>query len=364
LTNTEPTANSTNGPRPPSTAWEEEFEPDEEELFQGFADHIREQQEKLLKERPEIAEKTKGKLLRGFHAKPHAGLAAEFAVPPDLPPHARFGVFAEERVFPAVVRFSNGTHTLQDDKNTEPRGIAVKLIGVPGRKLLPGREDAVTQDFLATSHSVTQTVRNVRQFIAFVRAEEKGRLLLPFRLIRGVGFGEALRILSALRRTVLKPQVRSMATEVYSGTAPIKLGPYAVKFTLRPAEGTEPAADDIPADRGDFLREDLAERLRKADLVFDFLVQFFVDKSLTPIEDTSVRWEPEVTPFVQVARLRIPSCELDAELGDKVNQLSFTPWHATEDHRPLGNVMRARRFAYEASSAHRGHSPEPTGLPL
>ena len=35
----------------------------------------------------------------------------------------------------------------------EPRGIAIKLIGAEGRKLLPGQEDDVTQDFLATSHS-------------------------------------------------------------------------------------------------------------------------------------------------------------------------------------------------------------------
>ncbi len=81
-----------------------------------------------------------------------------------------FGVFSEPRVFPAVVRFSNGEPTPQADKHPEPRGIAIKLIGVPGRKLLPGQEDAVTQDFLATSHSVTSTVRNVRQFMAFIRA--------------------------------------------------------------------------------------------------------------------------------------------------------------------------------------------------
>lgn len=366
MSNTEPNQNAPNTPRPPSTAWKEEPLPGEEKLFKNFAAKIEERQRKLLQEDKDLAKKTGGRPLRGFHAKPHAGLVADFEVLDGLPEHARFGVFSEPRVFPAYVRFSNGTHMLNPDRNPEPRGIAIKLVGVPGVKLLCDQKNAVTQDFLATSHSVTSTVRDVRQFIAFVLAEEKGKLMLPFRLALAVGFKEAWRILSAIRRTVLKPKVLSMATEVYAGTAPIKLGPYAVKFTVKPAEGTEPAEGDIPEGEGtdDFLKDDLAERLGKGDLNFDFLVQFFVDKELTPIEDTSVPWEPEVTPFVKVARLRIPRCKLDEGLGAKVNQLSFTPWHATDEHRPLGNVMRARKFAYEASSAHRGRSPEPTGLPL
>lgn len=369
MTGIDPAPGRAASPPTPSTDWEEHIEPGEEDLFKEFARHIRERQEKVARQE-EIARQTGGRPLRGFHAKLHAGLMAEFRVMADLPPHARFGVFSEPRVFPAAVRFSNGTPTLQDDKLPEPRGLAIKLVGVPGRKLLtkPGEEDALTQDFLATSHSVTSTVRHVRQFIAFVLAEERGHLMLPFRLARGVGLREALRILMALRRTVLKSEVRSMATEHYSGTAPIKLGPYAVKFTVRPAEGTEPPPGNLPTAEPNFLREELADRLRKGDLLFDFVLQFYVDENRTPIEDTSVPWAPEVAPFVTVAQLRIPSCNLDdpptAAQSKQIDGLSFTPWHATEDHRPLGNVMRARKFAYEVSSAHRRRSPEPTGIPL
>ena len=60
-----------------------------------------------------------------------------------------------------------------------------------------------------------------------------------------------------------------------------------------------------------FLRDELADRLRKADLVLDFLVQFYVDDVRTPIEDTSVPWRPEDTPLLKVAQLRIPRCDLD-----------------------------------------------------
>jgi hypothetical protein len=32
------------------------------------------------------------------------------------------------------------------------------------------------------------------------------------------------------------------------------------------------------------------------------------------------------------------------------NKLSFSPWHALEEHRPLGGINRARRIVYPASS--------------
>lgn len=339
----------------PSTAWREVVEPDEQKLFEGFASEIMVLQK-------EVAAKTKGPLQRGFHAKLHAGLTARFEVLADLPEHARHGVFTGPHTFPAVVRFSNGESTAHPDTNKEPRGIAIKLIGVPGRKLLPDRENAVTQDFLATSHSVTSAVRNVRQFMAFIRAS-RNRWTMLFTLPRAVGLSEAARIAKALYHTVVRSEVRSMATEQFSSTAPIKLGPYAVKFTVRPAAGTEATA--IRPLTGNFLREELADRLRKANLVLDFLVQFYVDDIRTPIEDTSVAWD---VPLLKVAQVRIPSCDLDDpdtnRQSELVNRLSFSPWHATEDHRPLGNVMRARRVAYEASSALRGRSLEPTCLPL
>ena len=76
-----------------------------------------------------------------------------------------------------------------------------------------------------------------------------------------MGFREALRILKAFVCTVLFSKVRSLVTEQFSSTAPIKMGPYAVKFTIRPAESTEATARR-PLTRN-FLRDELADRLRK-----------------------------------------------------------------------------------------------------
>jgi hypothetical protein len=339
----------------PSTKWQERpLAPDEPALFASFGREIMAQQKK-------VAATSDGDLLRGFHAKLHAGLRAEFEVMTGLPQHACHGVFAVPKNFPALVRFSNGEPGIHADRHREPRGIAIKLIGVPGRKLLPGQEDAVTQDFLATSHSVTSAVKDVTQFMQFIRAQRNGLLFLPVELYRAVGLSEAWRIVKALLFTVVLSSVRSMVTEHFSSTAPIKLGPYAVKFMVRPAEGTAATRFRLPTKN--FLRRDLADRLRSGNIDLDFLIQFYVDDS-TPIENTSIAWD---TPWLRVAQLRIFSCDLDDPqtnaLSEWVNRLSFNPWHATEDHRPLGNVMRARRVVYDASAGLRMHSPEPTGLP-
>jgi hypothetical protein len=328
-------------------------------IFEEFAAEIADFQ------RQDAKTTADGKPLRGFHAKIHTGVMAEFEVLPDLPAHARYGAFAEPRVFPAVVRFSNGESTIYPDTHKEPRGIAIKLIGVPGRKLLQGREDAVTQDFLATSHSVTSTVRDVIQFMKIVRAHRHSKkLVMAFQMVRTLGWHEAWRILKILHRDVDQSDVRSMATEEYSGTAPIKFGPYAVKFLVKAAGTTAPTIER-PERKADFLREELTERLRSEDLVMDFKVQFYADDASTPIEDTSVLWR---TDPLTVARLRIPRVDLDDEpsrkLSRKVDALSFSPWHALEGHRPLGNIMRARRVAYETSSKLRKVRSEPTGVPL
>ena len=342
----------------PSTAWREVIGPGEEQLFDDFANRV------IVAKQKEVAAQGDGTVLRGFHAKLHAGLVGEFQVLDDLPEYARFGVFSEPRVFPAVIRFSNGMPSRERDKGPDTRGIAIKLIGVPGDKLPPSNKDDVTQDFLATSRSTISTVRNAGQFLAFIEASRKP-WLLPFNLARAVGAYESLRIIFALLRSVVLGRVRSVATEHYSSTAPIKFGPYAVKFTVRPAAGTEP-----PARRrrtANFLREELTDRLRKGDLLFDFVVQFYVDENRTPIEDTSVRWKPKNTPFVRVAQLRIPSCNLDDPLikarSDVIDRYLFFPWHSIEEHRPLGNTNRSRLATYQASATLRGHSPEPTSLP-
>jgi hypothetical protein len=87
-------------------------------------------------------------------------------------------------------------------------------------------------------------------------------------------------------------------------------------------------------------------------------LQFFVDEASTPIEDASVDWQDSIAPYVTVARLGIPQQEFadDAarQFDAQVEAAAFDPWSALMDHRPLGDVMRARKVVYFASQKTRG----------
>jgi catalase len=267
-------------------------------------------------------------------------------------------MFGQARTYACYVRFSNGVGSIQSDSRPDVRGLAVKVIGVPGKKLLEGEEHAVTQDFLCTNSPVS-LARNAKQFMAFASAN-LNPLTLPFTLGREIGAREAARITAFLATSLARP-IRSLAVETFWSGGPIKFGPYAAKLLWRP-EGADPAHGILPGRDG--LRKDLKERLEKGDVRYDLYLQFFVDEARTPIEDTSLEWLENVAPPVKVARLVIKQRNLESEAAQReeefVNSLAFTPWHCTEDLRPIGHTMRARRVVYKASATLRHHLSEPT----
>ncbi len=84
---------------------------------------------------------------------------------------------------------------------------------------------------------------------------------------------------------------------------------------------------------------------------FDLQVQLCVDLEKMPIEDLTVEWPEQLSPFVTVARVRLPQQDIGGEENqEKMDAVSITPWRCTEEHRPLGNIMRARKEVYRQSS--------------
>ena len=344
---------------PPSSDWKEVVLPDEVERFTRHAEELGAMQRK----------RANGSLDRALHAKANAGVLAEFEVlqhaEGDAAAEARVGMFSEPRVYPALVRFSNGSGRRDTDLRPDVRGIAVKVIGVGGKKLIPGMEDAKTQDFLAID-TPTVPVRDADEFLTLVRAASTPALA-PFKLLFGMGFGRSASVIKALlasaKRTVLPP-----AETTYFSALPIQYGLYAVHFAFFPIE--ERTEQQTPSVRGagpNWLGDDLAARLRKGPLRYDFRVQFFQNASKTPIEDASAAWREADAPFLTVGRLTLLEQDTKSPRGQRVSEviekLSFDPWHAREDLRPLGNMMRARNHAYRVSTQARGVSPEPDAMP-
>jgi hypothetical protein len=308
----------------PSSGWREIVPEGEAIRLEQLAEQLRELQRRRA---------TNGVPLRALHAKGQAGLEAEFTVLADLPRHARIGLFAAPKTFRAYVRFSNGAGTREADRKPDVRGVAVKLLGVEGPKIIGGLEKATTQDFLLIQ-SASVPFRDAEEFVWFVRAAAKPATLLPRAIVR------------------LGP-VRAIGL-------PIKFGPYAVKYRLSPRA---PVAEGTRGTSNDYLAEELAARLARGPVVYDFAVQFYVDPAVTPIEDPRVEWTTESSPFLTVATLTLPVQDLGSararEVAERIETLSFDPWHTTADFRPLGNMMRARGVAYRLSTEERHASPEP-----
>ena len=100
------------------------------------------------------------------------------------------------------------------------------------------------------------------------------------------------------------------------------------------------------------------QRLATGPLVFRLQRQCCVDEARTPIEDASVDWSDDVAPYVDVADLLIEPQDTASEAGRafeaQVEAAVFDPWQAVAAHRPLGEVMRARKVVYFASQKTRG----------
>lgn len=336
----------------PSTKWREEIGPDEEQRFERQAERLREIQRKNA---------AQAGTSRALHAKHTGSFAAELHVLGDLPEHARVGLFAAPKTWRAYVRFSNGASAHQPDRTPDVRGIGIKVLDVPGRKILPGLEDRATQDFLLIQ-SPSTPFKGSDEFVGLVWAARSKPLALP-RLLWRFGPGGVARLLGRLRSSLGVP-VHTLAEQRFWSALPTKYGDYAVRWGLRPrlAGATKGAAADAPAS-ADHLRDDLVRRLRAGPLEWELMAQFFEDEQRTPIEDASVAWPEDAAPFVTLARLVLPQQDAGTDEGralvQTIEQLSFDPWHATEDFRPLGEMMRARKVAYKVSAIERKAELDP-----
>jgi catalase len=107
--------------------------------------------------------------LRNVHLRAHGCVNAEFWVEERLPSQLAQGVFVPGKRYPAWIRFSNSfPDATQPDAKGDVRGMVIKLLGVPGDKILAEERDAQTQDFVLVSQPVF-FVDDAARFLAFAR---------------------------------------------------------------------------------------------------------------------------------------------------------------------------------------------------
>ena len=280
---------------------------------------------------------------RAQHPKDHGCVRAEFIIDNEIPSEFKFGVFsATGKTFPAWIRFSNARK--QDDQERGGHGMAIKLMGVTGEKLLPGQHNEQTQDFLLLDSPIF-FVKNAIEFAEVDAALFNSEVSFFGKLSVLEYFAKHLREAGILLGIENNKSSNPLETQYWSAT-PYKLGTGAVKYSVGPrVDGTPIAATEQTEDQ---LRAAMKRNLQTRDAFFDFYVQPQLDPVEQPIEDATHLWE---TSLQKVATVRIPRQSFDSpEQMEFCENLSFSPWHALTEHRPLGSVNRVRKATYLALS--------------
>jgi hypothetical protein len=309
---------------------------------------------------------------RDVHAKTYGCLQAKFKVLPNLDLIYRYGIFAEPKEYEAWVRYSSGNTHVQDDREKDARGMAIKVMGVPGRKLLEddGVPHAETQDFVLMN--ATQFfILNLPEYLSFTnylgQGSNYGYFLggftpdLPQKNwsklfnFKGYHWNEMRLALKTLKA----PPDSLLNTDFYSVSAYTLGSQQYVKYAAKPC-GTAGRSAAVDSNDPNFLRQEMVERLKNGTACFEFMVQRQVAGKNMPVEDNTVEWSESDSPFVPVARIEIPQ---QSFVGNQTvcENLTFNPWYSLPEHRPVGVMNRVRKPLYLEVSRYRrtmnGQSP-------
>lgn len=297
-----------------------------------------------------------GEARRDVHARATGILKAQFRVHDNLPPHiANKGVFVPGKTYDAILRLSNASGDANhSDKSQDGRGFAIKLLNVPGTKLLESDKDATTQDFVMINHPIFFS-KDTKSYLELINksapdATALQKLTIPFTL--GVkGTLVAGRLSSGKIGNPLQIQYFS-AVPFQLGLGPDRI---AVKYSAKPiiAENEKDPVPHVHA-ADDYLHQAVKRTLSPTSATkpveFKFMIQQRVGSHME-VEDSMKEWSPHESPFQEVATITIPPQDVDSEELKKLGErLSFNPWHSLPDHRPLGSVNRTRKIVYERIS--------------
>jgi len=308
------------------------------------------------------------KAMRDQHAKGHGCLRASFIVRDDVPPEFALGVFRPGARYAAIVRFSNAQGTRNSDRVPDGRGMAIKLLNVPGPSILPCTPKAspeqppsAEQDFLLTNYPIFfgKNVNDYTEFLELIALPQDNWSERLKRLTRLFFFfvPRRLRQLWIFIATAVQ-RVDSPLRAVYHSMTPYLLGgDKVVRYVAAPLQTTRARGTgewQTPGD--DFLRRALVAELDSGKhshgdkAIFDFSFQLRDRATPDDVEDASRPWRGAKDVRVSLARIEISLQNFETAsrwyLGEN---LSFSPWHCLPEHRPLGGLNRMRLAVYRAS---------------
>lgn len=314
--------------------------------------------------------------MRSVHVKSHGLIYGEIEVFDQLPAPLAQGMFAQATTLPLVMRFSTVPGDILHDKACTPRSLAIKVLGVEGARL-PDSEDASTQDFLLVNGASFLSC-SVQQFIARLKlVASTGDSSTEFRHFLSRIFRSTARLLESLKSAPSSPQAplhqsqeTSILGETFFSQDPILYGNHMAKIALVPICPDLLALTNKPIDlfASDGLRKSIVDYFTSHTAVWELRVQLCTDIEKMPIEDATVIWSPDTSPYLTVARITAkPQIAWSPYRSHVVDEgMLFSPWHGLRAHRPLGSVMRLRKMSFELAKKQKTEEEtricEPTSL--
>ncbi|KAF9581965.1 hypothetical protein BGW38_000834 [Lunasporangiospora selenospora] len=334
----------------------EKLQPDEAHIATEIADDIEATIRKQYQE---------GDARRDVHSKATGVLRAQFKVNENIPAIYAKGIFIPGKTYEAVIRLSNaGSNPHQTDNHEDGRGFAIKLLDVPGPKLLETDKNATTQDFLLINSPIFMT-NDIRAYHSLLQ-KANGTFLQKLTIPLSLGLRGTL-----IAGKMVSGKVSNPLQIQYFGVVPYQLGlgpeSEVVKFSIKPATDEHDPMPEHLTD--DYLHEAIKKKLAAKEVQYRFLIQRRTSAHMD-VEDSTREWSQEESPYVEVGTVRIPQQDVDADNHnlDKLGErLSFNPWHTIPEIRPMGGIMRMRKVIYERISRVRdsmNHVPreEPTSV--
>ena len=314
-----------------------------------------------------VATEGAGRAVRFAHAKGYGLVRAEVEILDRLPLGYAQGMYATPGRHDALIRFSNGVaHLGADATLSNAFGLALKVFDVPGPTILDDEPDSGTFDYNTINMPVffCNTVAHylfIQQLFTdapayFARGKAGAHQLLT-EYLTGKGtlaqkdwaWDELLAFLALAR---LPPQ--NVLLSSYWTMGAVRHGDFIAKVRFAPvrafADAVQHRIVDLASD-ADAYRTALVVELQQRPFEFDLQVQLCTNLEHMPVQDVTVEWPEALSPFVTVAKVRVPAQDISgADNLETMDALSFTPWRVTAAHAPLGEIQRVRKEVYRRSS--------------
>jgi len=260
-------------------------------------------------------------------------------------PAYQSGVFVGGTTYKVFARWSNGAGPgfatgftgPRNDAAPDNRAIAIKILGVPGEKMLEQESDATTQDFLFTTSQAAFLV-NAADAYDFFKATAAGTLAQGAYLALHPGTAKLYAV-----DTPAAGLIKDLSTGSFYSNVPNRFGQTYAKFMLDPCDGN-PSKFTLPG-ATNYYHDRWTKDLTVSDVCYGLYVQLYEDDETTPLEDGTAVWKTEWTLMGTLNFDSTQEWGSDAQ-EEFCQNMSFNPWHTLPEHEPIGGIQRIRKAVY------------------